>query len=148
MADTELLLAGGFELSGAYGPMILIEMPTQQSVRWLQDRFLSMTVESKTVDLAVTSGVLLDGVDHLELVIDGLAVRPRVYQRGARAFVWRCSTEGWATMAGLLEPFRNGQSGHQYVWDVLSGDVIVELSYGEIHSGVAPREEQSDVPGR
>lgn len=46
-------------------------------------------------------------------------------------FDWACTKDKWLVNAGLLEPFRRGTTGHQYLTDEGTDDALVEVSFGE-----------------
>lgn len=50
-----------------------------------------------------------------------------------KGFRWCASSEGWAYEAGLLDPFVEGRSGHQYLTREGVDAALVEVSFLEPH---------------
>ena len=60
----------------------------------------------------------------------GLIPASHIEHKDPGGFIWQCTNYEWET-AELLEPFLQGQSGHQYLTTDDAGDTILAVSFGK-----------------
>ncbi len=133
----ELLLSGGFDPAGAYGPTIVMQLTSESAAVWLRDLFLEIAEGRPPMQLAAQPGVLLRDVGGVELSLETAHIGHELAKIAeGPGFAWRCSSERWRWNAGLLEPFVAGQAGHQYLTSEQTDDALVEVSFGEVHPGL------------
>lgn len=151
------LLAGS--LDGWSGrPALVLVSRSKAGMAWLQER-LSGLAEGEPGDavaLEEHSEVSLEGVAHFELRVDDVAPEIAIAGDEKDGFTWTCDSDGWETLASLLEPFAVGQSGHQYLHHAFGapGEIDVVISSGEgkesragskkAKKDEAPKEEKAD----
>jgi hypothetical protein len=131
--DQEQRVTGGFSANGAFGPTIFIRLTSQSSASWLSEVFLNRVASKGGLDLAVQDSVYLEGLEQLELHRAEQALPKNLSRPDSKAarFVWSCTDDGWRRNAGLLEPFIQGRTGHQYLTSEVTDDALLEISFGE-----------------
>jgi hypothetical protein len=98
-------LVGGFIEAGAYGPTILLQLQSLDAVQRLARAFRDTAQGSRSLEIAGEAGVRLDEIPRLELGLDDGIAETRVTRNKDRpGFHWRGSSEGWRTLAQMLEP--------------------------------------------
>jgi hypothetical protein len=130
-SDHEQRLIGSFDV-GAYGPTIFMVLPSREAVVWLKALFLSMTGYDGSRDLLSEPGVEVRGIERFELRRTSADSERHLLRQGdAAAFVWSATDDVWRRNSELLDPFVDGQSGHQYLTSEGVDDALVEISFGE-----------------
>ncbi len=136
------LLVGDFG-HGAYGPTLLIILPTRAGASWLQGIFETRRQPGGPIDLTAMSEARIVGIQPLLLSLrqSGGQVRFRETSGGnPPAFELSASPEGWADLAALLDPFVRGEPGHQYLTREDVDDALIEVSFGEPEVTLPDRE--------
>ncbi len=121
---------------GAYGPTIILILNSIESAKWLHDAFLAQIdcVEERKI---TGSYLELKNVESLSLLShsSGREIEiMRTTDSHPNSFTIFGTVGGWRDMAGMMEPFMEGQVGHQYFGDELGDDALLEVSFGEGHS--------------
>jgi hypothetical protein len=129
------LLEGDY-YEGAFGPSILLIVTSLEGVDWLRamfDRMADGSVDAVVSLLdqpRVAVGAALPG---LRLVLVERAPERHLVRATDGCFTWSCTVDEWHTASLMLEPFADGQVGHQYMTSEIDDDAIIEISYGEDH---------------
>jgi hypothetical protein len=129
------LLEGDY-YEGAFGPTILLILTSSVAVDWLRAMFDRMAQETigAVVSLLdqprVAIGAALPG---LRLALVEREPDRHLVRGPDGGFTWSCTTDEWHTASLMLEPFTDGQAGHQYLTSEVDDDAIIEISYGEDH---------------
>lgn len=119
-------IAGGF-YAGAYGPAILLKLTSRSAVAWLHALLAGISDATLPVRLESHPAV----AQRLELSATDDAGLKRLTRTGVGQFSWTCAAAEWGRLAGLLEPFLQGRTGHRYLTSDRVEDALVEVSYGE-----------------
>jgi hypothetical protein len=132
---SDVLIPGEYDL-GAFGPTILLKLPSRRSVEWLHGVLMRLSDDiGGGIDLAGVPEVHIKGVRALHLRHVDQPVAPPL--RGPTTVVpdakfdWALDRNGWRRAAGLLEPFLSGRPGHQYLTQEGRDAALVEVSFGE-----------------
>lgn len=122
--------------TGAFGPTVVIELPTTFVAKWLHDTLLDLTPTEPARDLLAEGRVQLEGVKSFSLVCVQSRPEKRLQVSTGSNMTWAGTSEQWKETAALVEPFISGRRGHQYLTDEGIDDALIELSYGETHRGL------------
>jgi hypothetical protein len=130
------LIVGGLS-PGAYSPMtLLIQCNSVEGVRWLRSAVLTIATGEDPGDLAHSPVMALGGVSSLRLERVLESPRNHIRIQDGTSLHWSASADEWVTMTSLLDPFLDRATGHQYLTNESDDDVLVEVSYGESHTGL------------
>lgn len=124
----EILLVGEYG-NGAYGPTIMLQLVSEESVVWLRSLFFRLIQAAISIELAEEPCVDLYQIRRLSMRC-GSPDRHLV-RSGTDAFDWIGDSAYWEDCAALMEPFISGQSGHQYLTSEAVDDALVQVSYRE-----------------
>jgi hypothetical protein len=120
------------------GPVIRIVLAERASVIYLRNAFERVAELGFPIEVGEQRDMRLSGLSSVILRRTEQAA-PKSLSGRDRAFVWACTREQWLTHAAMLEPFRRGQPGHQYLTDEGIDDALVEVSYGEAPLPLDPK---------
>lgn len=124
---------------GAFGPTILLRLPTHAAAKYLRELFDWLATEP--------GGTMLNLVGHPGFSLAAaiwsfkVGVREadtsrrrtlgrRLFRDADGGFTWLGDSEEWTTTALLVDPLLRG-SGFQYLTDETLDDAVVEVSFGE-----------------
>lgn len=127
------LVVGEF-YDGAYGPTIILVLSSITAAKWLRRVFLEQIDNAEPHDLSVEPHMRASNMSSLRLITraSGREIElKRVSDKPAPSFTIYGTRSGWQYVAELIDPFCNGQSGHQYFADLAGDDALVEVSFGE-----------------
>jgi hypothetical protein len=134
------LIVGDYGL-GAYGPTIILKLMSRRSAGWLHGVLAGLAEDGGMVDLAAAGEVRLHGVRSLKLrrVVHArdVALRGPSAPVSDAEFEWELDQDGWTFAAGLLEPFLQGKTGHQYLTREGLDAALIEVTFGESDVRVA-----------
>lgn len=130
----DALILGDYRL-GAYGPAIILKLMSPESAEWLHDVLTRLVDGGSVVDLASAPEVHINNVRSLKLRrvlrMGNAALRGPSAPVTDAEFEWALDEAGWSSVAGLLEPFLRGETGHQYLTDEGSDAALIEVTFGE-----------------
>jgi hypothetical protein len=134
-SESTQMIEGKFG-QGAYGPTVRLVLKSVAAAEQLRELFISARHAPEPILVTRQPGVRIDGVEELRLIQES-GVGPHAHlrrtgqsERGQR-LDWLASPAGWSILAGLVDPFVRGQSGHQYLTSEAHDDVLIEVSFGE-----------------
>jgi hypothetical protein len=121
---------------GAYGPTIMLKVASRGSAEWLWRVISDLAAGIRgEFDLAKEPQVRIVGIRSLMLRSIGRSSEITLRGPGAPVpdadFEWELDTAGWRRTAGLLEPFVQGKTGHQYLTQEGVDAALVVVSFGE-----------------
>ncbi|MGH2378137.1 MAG: RHS repeat domain-containing protein [Candidatus Limnocylindria bacterium] len=112
------------------GDVIRVVLPDRASALLLRNLLQRVADLGQPVSVGLERRMKLSGIIR---VILRRAEQPsrKALSGQDGSFEWTCTREQWLVNAGLLEPFRLGRAGHQYLTDEGIDDALVEVSFGE-----------------
>ena len=138
MTSGAALIEGGIRPWGDRPALVLVPV-SDEGVSWLHTVFteLSHGEGGEVLRIDAEPAVSLEGVTRVELTVSRYEPMKAVLTDGAGSITWTCNVAGWATVAGLLEPFLAGRPGHQYLHHGFGGadEADVVISFAETSDG-------------
>lgn len=119
---------------GGYGPSILAQLPDFAAVSMLRELFTRVADTGATVRLHDQPGMRLEHIKSFDLVRTTVPSRKTLWRKDDLMFVWSATADRWRRYATMLDPFLEGQSGHQYLTEEGHDDALIEVSFGESHT--------------
>jgi hypothetical protein len=113
------------------GHVLKIVLPSRASVVIVRNLFQRMAEIGTEIHLEDSEDVRLEGVTSVVLR-RAPARAGKTVSLDAGGVIWDCTQDQWINHAAMLEPFRRGVVGHQYLSDESVDDLLVEASYGEL----------------
>jgi len=130
--DAEPCIRGDF-YAPAYGPTVLLKLVSTDAAQLLRDAFLRLAAGEPALRLYPHPSVSLEHVSRIDLRVVLTPPGKHFRRAGAAAFTWEATTGEWATLADLVQPFLQGEAGHQYLTSEVADDALVTISFGEDH---------------
>ena len=115
---------------GAYGRTLRLKVPSSQAAQWLRSIFRDMAT-TPTLLLSAQPGIQISDLESLELTRADRRPARHVREDPKGHFIWSGTSEEWETAAQLMNPFVEGEHGHQYMTNEIGGSLEIEISFGE-----------------
>lgn len=117
--------------TGAYGPTIILKLLSEDAALWLCRLFIDLATTRTIATLTDEPTVSIRGLRRLVLERRDPPLVPGLHLMAPEEFSWSASADGWISSAGLIQPFTEGRTGHQYLTTEGVDDALVEVSFGE-----------------
>jgi hypothetical protein len=105
-----------------------------EAAAWLRQVFLDQMDRKDQRELSEEPEMRVNNVASLRLVTRASErdiELKRVTDTVPASFTVFSTQHGWQYVANLIEPFFDGQPGHQYFADLAGDDALVEISFRE-----------------
>lgn len=112
------------------GDVIRVVLPDRASVVLMRNLLQRLADVGESVSVGLQPRMQLRGIMSVTLRCTAEPLSKALSQHD-RHYEWTCTRDGWLTNAALLEPFRRGRAGHQYLTDEDADDALIEVSFGE-----------------
>lgn len=135
--DHDVLITGDYYMS-AGGPSVILVLTSVHAATWLDGILQRIHEFSSPWSLSSDPHVRVSNVSDISIgyKTNGRDVELRkVTSSGSPRFLLLLTTQGCSYIRGLVAPFVQGTTGHQYLTQGGVDDALVELSLGEQHGG-------------
>jgi hypothetical protein len=133
MLPRPFVITGDF-FEGAYGPTVLLTVPSTQAAIWLRQVFIDQEGRLTDRDLLSEPEVDVGHLAHLILTTslssNDIETKSRTSEEPLTVSIL-ATRRGWPRIAELLDPFCQGVTGHQYFGDEEDDEVLFEITFGE-----------------
>ena len=123
-------IAWVFHPEESAGPILHVFLPHRGAVQQLTDSFQRVGDLGLDIDLARQPGIEFVSVSGVTLSRSDVELPKKLVIDPSCRVSWSCTRAEWFTNAWMLEPFRRGEKGHQYL-TAETDDAVVVVSFGE-----------------
>ena len=135
VADESTLIWGEC-YDGYDGPSIILILRSVKAAEWLEHFLHDLPPTPERTSASSQPEVDMTDRGDLLFVRIEQGAPTQLRRQGTQeppSYVWSINAEGIESLLGLIEPFREGHRGHQYLSEIGEADAEVELTYGEQH---------------
>jgi hypothetical protein len=135
LADESTMIWGDC-YDGYDGPSIILILRSVKAAEWLEHFLQNLSPAPERTSLSGQREVDMGTRGDLSFVRVEQGKPTQLRRQGTPeppSYVWSINPDGIESLLGLIEPFREGHTGHQYLSDVGEADAELELTYGEQH---------------